>query len=391
MTLFWLLAAGLMLLIYALFGWSLRRPLQVDEKAQLLANLDVHRRRRLEWERELKEGKISPTQFDALIVELERELLDLPSPNSADYNAGFKGLSAVVAALGVLPLIALALYFGLGRPDLLGAQPKALPDSLEAGVERLKARLQDHPNDLDGWLLLARSYQALNQPEQAKAAYEQALALAPDDLDLKARYAELLAQLQGGDFRGKPTALLQEILKAAPDHPYALWLSGLAALHRGDRAQALKAWQTLLAQLPPDSEAANQLRAWLAKAGLTIEPPVQTAAHIQVKVQLSPNLASQARPEDPVYIFARAAEGPPMPLAIVRKQVKDLPLTVTLDDTMAMLPQLKLSKFKRIVLGARVAKSGNAQGAPGDLEGWTEAISIGKDTLPTVVIDRVRS
>lgn len=397
MTVFWLVAAGLVLLAYSLFWWSLHRPPRVDERAQLDANLTVHRSRRLELEHELREGKISSAQFDALIAELDRELLDLLTPQSpAGRTEGFKGLATVTATLALIPLLALALYFELGRPDLISTgttQPKAqaMSDALEAGVQHLKQRLRDHPNDPEGWLLLGRTYQALGQLDQAKTVYEQALGLLPENLDLKARYAEALAQLQSGDFRGKPALLLQEILKTEPNHPYALWLLGLAALHQGDRDLARTYWQRLLEQMPPDSPVANQLREMMVKAGIADDQPTtQAPAQVQIQVQLAPGLTSHAHPEDPVYIFARAAQGPLLPLAIVRKQVKDLPLTVTLDDSMAMMPQLKLSNFKRIVLGARVAKSGNAQGAPGDLEGWTNELAIEEDKLITILIDQVR-
>ncbi len=399
MTGFWLIAAGLVLLAYGLFWWSLRRPPTLDERAQLDANLLVHRSRRLELAQELREGKISSSQFNELIAELDRELLDLtPQPIPVGRTESFKGLATVVATLVVIPLIALTLYFSLGRVDLISAgttppNAQAMPDSLEAGVQRLKLRLRDNPDDPEGWLLLGRSYQALGQADQAKTAYEQALRLLPENLDLKARYAEVLAQLQGGDLRGQPQQLLQEILKADPNHPYALWLSGLAALHQGERELARRHWQALLYQIPPDSSAASQLREMMAKAGLTSDDqlPAPAPVRVQVKVQLAPGLTSRAHPEDTVYIFARAARGPPMPLAIIRKQVKDLPLTVTLDDSMAMVPQMKLSNFERVVLGARVAKSGNAQGAPGDLEGWTNEISTEQDKPQTIVIDQVRS
>ncbi|MCX8049844.1 MAG: c-type cytochrome biogenesis protein CcmI [Methylohalobius sp.] len=392
MIAFWLVASGLVLLAYGLFWWSLRRlpNVAVDPNA----NLVVHNSRLFELEQELAAGKLSHAEFTALAAELEQELRDLPARANPVLNERLKGATAIAATLAVLPMLALGLYFGLGRPDLLGAKTEQaqIPASLEAGIQRLEQRLAQNPNDLEGWLLLGRSYQALARPEPAKAAYERALALAPNNLDVKARYAEALADLQGG-IAGQPQKLLEEILAADPNHPYALWLSGLAALHEGDREKARAHWQKLLAQMPPASPAAEQLRQVMAKAGLSsdVQPTSPSHAQVQVTVQLAPDLNSRVRPEDPVFIFARASEGPPMPLAIVRRQVKDLPLTVTLDDTSAMLPQLKLSNFKRVVLGARIAKSGQAQGAPGDLEGWTSEILVGEDTPKVIVIDRVRS
>lgn len=396
MTVFCLVVIGLVLLAYGLFWLSLARS-QNRSTEQQNANLAVHQNRLAELEQELNVGKIARAQFDELVAELELELGDLPASTQTDRSALFKGLTALVAALAVLPMLALAVYFNLGRPDLIGGkvgqtEAKATSDSLDAVIQRLEQHLAQNPDDPEGWALLGRSYQALGRAEQAKTAYERALSLLPDNLDLKARYAEVLADLQGS-LAGQPQKLLEEILASDPNHPYALWLSGLAALHEGDRNLAQRYWQTLLEQMPKDSAAANQLREVMAKAGLTSDSSSQPTppAKVQVTVQLAPSLNPRVHPEDPVYIFARAAEGPPMPLAIVRKQVKDLPLTVTLDDSMAMLPQLKLSNFKHIVLGARVAKSGNAQGAPGDLEGWTGEVTVGEDSQKILVIDQVRS
>ena len=398
MTTFWLLAAATVLLAYGLFWWHLRKPVKFSSQTQTEANIAVHKQRRQELEQELAEGKIDPAEFERLIVELDRELLDqLPQSNPSENTASpYKGLSLVIATLVSLPVIAFALYMQLGRPDLLAgvqSQPRNAPPSLEAAVERLNQRLAENPKDLEGWVLLARTYQALGHPQKAVQAYSKALKLNPDHPELKLRYAEALAQTQQGSFLGKPERLIQQVLETHKDYPYALWLAGMAAIQKGDKPTAKQYWDTLLQQMPPQSPAAKQLISMMDRAGLPVPKQAAQATsgtQITVKVSLSPELAKKAKPTDSLFIFARAAQGPPMPLAIVRKQVKDLPVTVTLDDSMAMMPQMKLSKFDQVILGARIAKTGDAKGAPGDLEGWTKPIAIPHNEPITININQVR-
>ena len=404
MTAFWLTTAALILAAYLLFWWTLRKPPRLSPEADLEANLAAHRQRRRELTRELNDGKIDREQYEQLLAELDRDLLELSDRSAAEAKPSYQGMVPVFAVLATMPLAAMALYFTLGRPDLLDgrtAQARGpTPPSLETAIAKIEARLKQHPDDLEGWVLLARSYQATGQTAKAVEAYRKALKLAPEHPDIQVRYAEALAQSRGGDLSGEPEKILQEVLKRHPDHPYALWLAGMAALHAGDRAAAQRHWERLLAQMPPGSEPRRQLTAMMRKAGLAVpetatKPAGQAAAGgaaVQVTVRLDPKLAAKAKPDDPVFIFARAAEGPPMPLAIVRKQVRDLPVTVTLDDSLAMMPQMKLSRFSKVVIGARVAKSGNAKGAPGDLEGWTRPVTLGQDeSSVTVVITQVRS
>ena len=404
MTAFWLTAAALILAAYLLFWWTLRKPPRLSPEADLEANLAAHRQRRRELTRELNDGKIDREQYEQLLAELDRDLLELSDRSAAEAKPSYQGMVPVFAVLATMPLAAMALYFTLGRPDLLDGRTAQAqgptPPSLETAIAKIEARLKQHPDDLEGWVLLARSYQATGQTAKAVEAYRKALKLAPEHPDIQVRYAEALAQSRGGDLSGEPEKILQEVLKRHPDHPYALWLAGMAALHAGDRAAAQRHWERLLAQMPPGSEPRRQLTAMMRKAGLAVpetatKPAGQAAAGgaaVQVTVRLDPKLAAEAKPDDPVFIFARAAQGPPMPLAIVRKQVRDLPVTVTLDDSLAMIPQMKLSRFSKVVIGARVAKSGNAKGAPGDLEGWTAPVAVGQDKdSVTVVITQVRS
>jgi cytochrome c-type biogenesis protein CcmH len=284
-------------------------------------------------------------------------------------------------ALALLPFCALLAYLGLGRPDLIGQPPPAERRAqMDEAIQKLAERLKQNPNDLEGWVLLGRSLLAVEQPQRAAQAFDFARKLAPDNLDLKAFAAEAQAQAAGGSMAGQPAALADEIVAKDPNHPQGLWLAGLAAAERQDRGRAVSLWEKLQAQLPPDSPEAAEIARFIAEAkGAGGQPaaPAPAAApgkRITVRVTLAKALQAKAAPEDALFVFARAAEGPPMPLAVARKQVKDLPLTVELDDAMAMMPGMNLSAFPRLVVGARISKSGKPTASPGDLQGLTPPV-----------------
>lgn len=395
MTLFLLLATGLLLAASVFFIPLLRGKAADRAPRRDALNLLVYRQRRGELDRELAEGSMDRATFDKLCEELERDLLeDTGLADAEERGSAARGRDAVLIALCLLPLLGIGLYLALGRPDLIDAPPivsgKTDAGSLQESIARLTERLQRNPGDVEGWLLLGRSHQALGEYAAALAAYEKAQDLKKDDPDIQALRAETLARMQGNSLRGRPTELIEGILVLHPDHPTALWLAGLAATERGDKEEALKHWRLLKTQLSPESEDARQLDAFLAQLEGKEAPPAPPggAASIRVRVELAPELAGKFRPEDTLFVFARAAQGSPMPLAIVRRQARDLPVDLTLDDSMAMSPKNKLSVHSSIRLGARVSRSGNAMPAPGDLQGQLGPVGAKDNEVYRIVIDK---
>lgn len=393
MTQFWSLAALLVLLGLGLFVPTLLGRRRGDAVGRGELNLLIHRQRR----RELAAEAFDTRQAEALRAEMDRALLDdLDTvPAAPPDQPPAAGRTAVIAGLLAAVTLGVVLYGQLGRLDLVESPPASgaeARESLQATIEQLAARLAKAPNDLQGWLLLGRSLQALGNAQKALTAYEFAHKLAPDNLDVTALYAQALAENNGGSMTGQPAALIAAILARDPRHPTALWLGGLAAAERGDMAQAAGYWRALAAQLPPGSEDYGAVADYIARAEATAhagEASTATAestagARISVHVSLSPALQAQTAPEDSVFVFARAAEGPPMPLAVVRRKVRDLPLDVTLDDSMAMMAGRKLSSFERIVIGARVSKSGQPTPSPGDLQGLSAPL-LSSTTAPQAV------
>ena len=234
--------------------------------------------------------------------------------------------------------------------------------------------------------MLGRSYKFQEQYPKAVDAFANAYRLLGDQAEVMLLYADALAYANDKNLRGKPTELVFKALALEPDNMNALWLGGMAKAQQDDPASAIKLWKKLTALLPPGSDSKKEIQDLLAK----IESESPQAADqseatqqanvpgvtIDVQVSLAPELQKSASPADIVFIYAQALSGPKMPLAIVRKQVSDLPLTVSLDDTMAMMPNMKLSNFPNVKLLARISKSGNAMSQPGDLIGVIDQVAL---------------
>jgi len=253
---------------------------------------------------------------------------------------------------------------------------------------------------------------AEKQYGNAARAMERVVALEGEkDPNLLLQYADALAMANDGRVAGKPAEFVHKALKLKPDYPEALWLAGIAASQSDNLADAIVYWRKAVALLDdqPESQAELKKQIEIAEEKLTslggTVPPAETAAasspqkkpakaasgaSISVTVALSPTLADKVSPDDAVFIYARAASGPPMPLAATRTTVARLPVTITLDDSQAMMPQMKLSSFPQVVVGARVSKSGQAIPQPGDLEGVTDPVSPTSTPEVKVVIDSVR-
>lgn len=331
-------------------------------------------------------GVLSQSEYDAKLAALTAPTVSTSRP------ARTLALLLVVS----VPLAALLLYRDLGEPRALDAQAlvasaaasAAAPD-LESAVAGLEQRLADTPNDIEGLRLLARGYQSMQRFTEARDTLAKVRALAADDLDIQVEYAEALA-LAGPDrmFDGESQRLIEATLAVNPDHQRGLWLAGISAMQRDDKPQAIAHWQRLLQQLPPDSEVHASVAAQIRELGgdmpapavsaTPTEPAAPTAVTdvpaIMLNVHVAAALASRVAPGDIVYVFARAAEGPKMPLAISRFAASELPKSVTLDDSMGMMPTLKLSQQDKIVIGARISKSGNATPQSGDFEVLSAAL-----------------
>ncbi len=352
---------------------------------------------------------------------IAEELLASIESEQEASTASVSKVGAAVIGLAV-PLLALGMYAWLGSPALIDGKPgatTAAATSHEGGmtmteaIAKLEERLQENPDNAEGWYMLARSYVSQQQFGKAASAMERVIKLeGENDPHLLLQYADALAMANDGRVAGKPEAIIHKALELKPDYPEALWLAGIAESQNDRIAEALGYWRKAVALLEDQPEAQAELKnqislaekkltsmggqpapaTTLAAAPQTKPAPVaaNTGASISVTVSLAESMASKANPNDAVFIYARAVSGPPMPLAATRTTVSALPVTVTLDDSQAMMPQMKLSSFPQVIVGARISKSGQAIPQPGDLEGISGPLDVSTTTETSVTIDRIR-
>ncbi len=305
-------------------------------------------------------------------------------------------------ALGVafvLPLAAAGLYLAVGTPRALDGVARLAPGmDMGQALAALRAHLKESPDDAQGWLLLAQTTSAMGQSAEARDAYEQLLRLAPDNPTAMVGWAEADSMTRA-DHRidGRARELLERAVQQAPDNQRALWLLGISDFQQDHYAAAAATWRRLQALLEPGSSVARavaqQITAADARAGnrppATPAPAVQ-GAQLTVKVSLAPALKDQLQRGDTLFVYARAEQGPPMPLAVARLDAARLPATVELTDAMAMAPTMKLSSVARVFVGARISHSGQAMGQAGDLEGDAGVVPVDRREPVAVLIDKVR-
>ena len=412
MIAFWISATVLLLLALAMvLPALLKSKTNINQTASSAAqaNLSVLRSQLTQLDADFAAGSINADQLALAKSEIERRALEEESaPEAAVAPAKSKRTAWV---LGVAtPLLAFGIYGFIGNIqaiDPANLQAKAetdpTPEQIEAMVSAFAARLEAVPAsetpDPKAWEMLARSYAAMQKFPEASKAYKRAVELNPGNAQIMADHADVLAMLQGQSMVGEPTQLTERALILDPNNVKALALAGSAAFEKKDFAKAIQFWSKAQGLAPPGSDFAKGLASSVdearAASGQTgtaqtasksAPTPTAASASIQGVVSLSPELKSKVAPDDTVFIFARAAQGPRMPLAILKRKAIELPITFTLDDSTAMADELKLSKFDLVVVGARVSKSGNALPQSGDLVGQSAPIKAGGSKL-TLTID----
>lgn len=413
MTLFWIICAALLIVAILFVAIPLWRGTSRNNSVERdAANLEILRDQIAEMDADLENGLLTPELHEQGKLELQARLLEEVdnTRGAEDTNKPhpFKVIAVVLAVL--LPLASVGLYLKIGNPDALKPGHGALAMSQTRDISSLEEKVAENPNDPEALVVLARAYVDLKRYADGSRIYERLVKIIPDEPILWADYADALAMAQGS-LRGKPTELLERSLALNPNHDKSLALAGSAAFERGDYAAAVRYWEKLLELLPKeDTENARMIEDALSQArhiltqnkrGMKTAPPLdqinkstsQAQAgkeRITGTVRLSAEFKENADPGDTVFVLARAAQGPKMPLAILRKQVKDLPLSFVLDDSMAMAPQMKMSNFDQVVVVARISKSGNAMPQPGDMMGISKPLALGSKGVKIVIDQPVR-
>ncbi len=376
MTEFWL-SAGLLLL--AALGFLLipilrgRRQQQEEDRTAL--NVALYQERVAELTAQQAAGVLDPVQLASGRDEAARELL-ADTENAEPSRQGHLGKALPLLAALLVPLAALGLYVHFGAADkvVLTQEFAAAPKSLEEMTTRLERAVQAQPDSAEGLYFLGRAYMAEQRPADAARTYERAVALAGRQPELLGQWAQALYFAADKQWSPQLQALTDEALRADANEVTSLGLRGIAAFEGERYQEAIDYWNRLLAQLPAGDASRAALQGGIDRAAQRLgNGGSQATAPVRLTVQvaLAPALKDKVKPDDSVFIFARASNGPLMPLAARRVTVAQLPIEVALTDADAMLAQMKLSQFAEVQLVARVSRAGQpthgewiGQGAP---------------------------
>jgi cytochrome c-type biogenesis protein CcmH len=419
--LFWLVALLLAAGTVTALVWPLLRARANVSPLDEGAATDVYRDQKRQLDDELAAGAITRAERDAQLDEIAARLgAELASPLPAAAQASPR--TSYVAALilvAAIPATALVLYATFGSPGALtgatdaSARPAMSQEQVVAMVDKLAARMKEHPEDPTGWRLLARAYAALGRYPDAIAAFKEAAEHGPPDAPLFADWADALA-MHNQSLQGEPSQLIARALAIDPRQPKALSLAATAALERKDYGVAIDEWRKLKAQFPPGSEDAKEIDSMIAEAsaarqGRVMSPGAKSGGNaapapatgaattanagdsaIAGRVALDPKLRDRVSANDTLFVFARAVNGPRMPLAVLRTTAGELPRDFTLDDSMAMAPAARLSGANEVVVEARISKSGSAAPSSGDLRGKSGVVKPGAQDVSILIDDVVR-
>ncbi|MFJ4054546.1 c-type cytochrome biogenesis protein CcmI [Pseudomonas sp. NPDC089743] len=388
MTEFWL-GAGLLLLAALSFLLIpiLRGRRQQQEEDRTALNVALYQERVAELAAQQAAGVLDDAQLASGRDEAARELL-ADTEGAEAPRQGHLGRVLPLLAAVLVPLVALGLYLHFGAADKvqLTQEFAAAPKTMEEMTTRLERAVQAQPDSAEGLYFLGRAYMAEQRPADAAKAYERAVALAGRQPELLGQWAQALYFAANKQWSAQVQALTDEALKADPNEVTSLGLRGIAAFEGERYQEAIDYWNRLLAQLPEGDASRAALQGGIDRAaerlgGNAGKPATPVAARLKVRVELAPALKDEVQPGDAVFIFARASNGPPMPLAAKRVTVAQLPLEVELSDADAMMPQMKLSDFAEVQLVARVSRAGQptqgewiGQGAP--LPSTTQATQL---------------
>ena len=429
---FWVLIAVLIAIAIAFIFPALLRK-EIVQDATREQNIAIAREQLEELEQRYKQNEIDQSNYQSVKEELEHALFndikesdleDLDNPNSFSYNKSKKVPSKSVDTWLILilaPVIAVPVYLNLGnlsftkyldaKKAVVDVSKSSMPLKADGSPDvdkiarQLKKEMESNPTDPKGWYMLGRAYMMINSIPDAVDSFEKSLALRPDSAETMLSLADALSMDNEGQLTGKPRELVKKALTIEPQNVTALWLAGMAASQEAEYQEAISQWQKVLPFIDNKPEEKNAVLGLIEEAQKRLgdngtnqltenindqikeEASKNNNKSIKLKITLSSEFTEKVSPEDLVFVYAKAMNGPPMPLAAARRLVKEFPIDLILNDEMAMIPNMKLSSYEMVIVGARISKSGQAIASDGDL--FTEKTNISLGDSISLEIDQI--
>ncbi|OWS69572.1 c-type cytochrome biogenesis protein CcmI [Polynucleobacter campilacus] len=393
MTSFLIPAFLLLVLVLVLLLRPFIFPPKVEATSRRQMNAAIYREELDKLELERAAGSINDADYEIAHAEMRQRLFQDTNEEDDRSVMGSSKLTVISLCLFITVLSA-GFYFFLGDATRIAEKNTQQPmtqDGVEKMVAQFAAKMEQDPTNLQGWVMLARSYRILGRNAEAAKAYERAGNFIDSDPQLLADYADVLASNANGSFAGKPLKLINQALKLDPNNLMALWLSGTASYAAGNYKAAVQTWERLAQQLPPGTEDARSIEASIAdaraKGGLPSKAGINTKG-VSGKIEIAVDMKSKVKSGDIVMVIARKP-GERMPVAVLKTSVSEFPMSFSLTDALAMNPSSPLSGLSEASIEVRISKTGMAKPEVGDLISAPQIVKVGANNV-RLVIDQVR-
>jgi cytochrome c-type biogenesis protein CcmH len=393
MTSFLIPAFLLLVLVLVLLLRPFIFPATVEATSRRQMNAAIYREELEKLEAERLAGSMNSSDYEIAHAEMRQRLFQDTNEEDDRSVMGSSKMTVIGLCLFVTVLSA-GFYFSLGDAARIAEKNTQQPmtqDGVEKMVAQFAAKMEQDLTNLQGWVMLARSYRILGRNAEAAKAYERAGNFIDSDPQLLADYADVLASNANGSFAGKPLKLINQALKLDPNNLMALWLSGTASYAAGNYKAAVQTWEKLAQQLPPGTEDARSIEASIAdaraKGGLSSKASVNTKG-ISGKIEIAADIKSKVKSGDIVMVIARKP-GERIPVAVLKTSVSEFPMSFSLTDALAMNPSAPLSQLSEASIEVRISKTGMAKPEVGDLISAPQTVKVGANNI-RLVIDQVR-
>lgn len=364
--------------------WFLKRPLADNGVDLEQSNIDIGKQKKLELQADLAQGLIDQEQFEQALEEISNTLaLELKQADSKILTKSNANIWIVVVVV-LLPIFTISVYQNLSNytPTSKPASIDLPPLTLDQSVVKIEQHLKENPQDVKAWKMLGLSYFDLNKIEESLKAYEKAYQIDSSDPRLLVEYASALISANDDQFTPKPMKLIKKALEIEPNAPDALYLAGLFAANAQDFNLAKALWSKALSALPEQSVDRQALVSILAELSRVESGDISNT--VTVNVVISDEILASRSADDYLMIYAKAAQGRPMPIAIQKLPIKAFNGQVVLSDMNSIMSDKLLSQHGKAIVVVRISATGGAMKQADDLQVASEIITIADNPSVTL-------